>query len=242
MTTDIDQLVTIFRHHPFTVKIEGSVCDVGVVVISVEFYQMTAAPILGFDPGDKDVFTMTFYVDVFGFLQKDEQPYRTLDGRWLDGVLPPMMRSLLCHSLSHGEFIDSGHYAYAEYVFEYYFNYVTLYPRAETVEIDGVEYENYKGLDISDETRKDKLSFFHMQKTRELHRLFGISAVHWMNFIKDELNMPRKVENEEELEVNYQKVLAVKAQAKLLKESIPKFNANNVMTGELRKLLSKNKK
>ena len=119
--------------------------------------------------------------------------------------------------------IDEKEFAYAEYILEYYFQYITMYPYVKSIEFEGEDYFEQKGLNVSEETRVELLSCFHLQKTRELQDKFGIEAVHWMNSIKQELNFPKPVQNEKELTKQQKYIAAIKAEARILKDSLSKI-------------------
>jgi hypothetical protein len=217
--TSLEFLVKLFREVPYTVKIEWTDCNSGLALIIIEYYSLTTVPVIGISGGADNVFTLAYYIDIFEFLRKEALPYQTVDNRWVSGVLTPTMKSLFSHSITAGEYLDRKQYAYTEYVLEYYFNYVTMYPYVAEEVFDDVKYYEQKGLNISEETRKELLSCFHLQKTRELYRSLGIDAVHWMNYIAADLKSPPEVD--EETKIAQKTIDAIKAEATLLAQSIP---------------------
>ena len=228
----IDFLVKLFRVTPFTVKINGSFCDSSIAIITLDFYGLTQSPIhlIGEDlsMGDNNVFTLTYWLDIYELLENDLKPYKSING-WINGVMSPIMRSMFCHSLAYGEYIDEKEYSYAEYVLEYYFFYISMNPRIDALDINGEIYHEQKGLNVSNKTRIEMLSFFHMQKTKELYKMFGVNAVHWMNHIREEIVNPVYVENYEQLDEAMKLIMAVKSEAKMLKISIEKEEADNLL-------------
>lgn len=234
----VDYLVKLFRSCPFTVKVEGSFCDSSILIIQLNFYSLTQLPIhiVGEDisNGSSNVFTLTYWLDIYEFLQNDLEPYKSING-WVNGIMSPIMRSMFCHSLAHGEYVDAKEYSYVEYVLEYYFFYVSMNPRVDVIHIDGAQYKEQRGLAVSEEVRKQMLSFFHMQKTKELYNLFGMNAVHWMNHIKQEILNPVAVKNTEQLDEAMAKIMAIRSEAKMLKETLKEEEADRM--AELKKRL-----
>ena len=196
---------------PFTINIHGSLCDPGIVNLSCNFYGLTCAPIWSVQTKDKHVFKIEYWLDIYDLLLKDIEPYKS-DLMWVNSVFTPTMRSLFAHSVASGEFIDDKQYFYTEYLIEYYLMFKKLFP-------DLNNKEN-KSLGMNLNTRNMMLSAFHTQKTKELHRIFGIDAVYWMNRIHAEMKNPVKVNNEEDLEKAFQAMSDIKSQALKLKDSL----------------------
>ncbi len=238
--TDIGELIKLFREFPFTVKIHGSICDASIAIITLEFYGLTQAPIHTvpecISRGELNVFTLTYWIDTYELLRLDTEPYKSVNG-WINGVMAPTMRTLFCHSLAHGEYMDEKEYQYAEYVLEYYFYYVTMYPRIDSITSEGEVYKEHIGLDVTEETRVAMLSFFHMQKTKELYRTFGIEAVYWMNHIRDEMKTPKPVDNEAQLDEAMRLMMAVRAKAKMLSKSLENVEEDSMAALKKKMLL-----
>tara|TARA_Y100000590_G_C15733155_1_gene1017745 strand:- start:1263 stop:1967 length:705 start_codon:yes stop_codon:yes gene_type:complete len=210
--TDIETLLKTYRKFPFTVQFHESICDLGMANISLQLFGLTRAPLHKISKGDDEILSIPHWIDVYELLQEDAKPYKS-DGGWINSVFTPTMRSLFCHSLAYGEYMDQKEYCYAEYLLEYYFLFRKLFPRLDTFKKD-------IKIDMNIKSRKLMLSHFHMQKTSELHKARGMNAVYWMNYINDEMNNPVKVKGISALEHAMNAIMAVRTEARFLRESL----------------------
>jgi hypothetical protein len=207
----IDMLEKIHINFPFTINIHGSACEPGIAHLSCNFYGLTCSPIWSIETKDENVFELEYMLDIYDLLINDIKPYKS-DLMWINNVFTPTMRSLFAHSVATGEYVDDKQYLYTEYLIEYFLMFKKLFP--------DLDNKDNKPLNMTLEIRNLMLSNFHIQKTRELHRMFGIDAVYWMNRIHEEMKCPSKVNNEEELEKAFQAMANIKLQARKLKDSL----------------------
>lgn len=212
---DFKELLKLFREVPFSIRIESTCVEINKAILACEFFTLTQVPIPEFSKGDSEVYEQQFVIDIQDFLDADDSSWKDIYGTWHKGVLSSTMRSMLLDSLAKGELQDSKYYKPAEVVLEFYLQYISMYPRVDTMLFEGEEYHEHKGLATDEATRVKLLNFFLLEKTKYLYSHFGVDAVHWMNYIRTELgtNQPTKIE---ELEQKKKELEALKKRSALL--------------------------
>jgi len=212
MLVDFKALLKLFREVPFSIRIEETQVSINRMVVACEFFQLTRFPIPSIaDKGDSEVYECLFVINIQQLLESESERWRDIYGNWHEGVLSPMMRSMFLESITKGEVHGNVFYKHAEVALEFYLQYITMYPKVETLVFEGEEYHEHKGIDTDEETRLKKLNFFMLEKTKYLYSHFGIDAVHWMNIIRSEMNITTPSTDEDKERIKQLEEISAKA-------------------------------